>query len=44
MYERASFSTDRTVTNAHVVQIGIDFESHFAAMAGALVGFFHGAP
>jgi len=40
--ERASLPADRAVAYAYMIQVGVDFESNPAAMAGPLIGLLHG--
>jgi len=42
MNEGPTPSADRTIANANMIKVGIDFKAHATAMAGALIGRHHG--
>ena len=41
MDKRASETTDRTVADPNMIEIGVNFEPNLAAVTGALVWLFH---
>ena len=42
MNECASAAANRAVANAHVIEIGVNFEAHFAAVTTTAVRLSHG--
>ena len=41
MDKRASATTDRTVADPNMIEIGVNFEPNLAAVTGAFVWLFH---